>query len=382
MVVEEDVAGGGNAMKVVGRLRQIARMRPFSANLDHLKTLYRTRDFKKMPRALVSTALLAIFKIMAKVEQQVNNIKLANGTMPRARYVDLINADTNIDHVLIPHYYMFPELSRLKGKNVVLYLPDYMPHFYKDSAEMGATQQTAMIGQKMVAKARRILTNSAFTASYLPQTILAPRPETIAHIPLPFLNDNSNSAESVDRFGALPAHYVFYPTRNRPSKRLTDFAKTVAIVNERLEAAGSRDQIAGILTAPLTGKSAAGADEHLMSLSELTDAELGYLYKNALCLLFTSEMEGNFPTQITEALHLGVPVVATDIPLITLELGDASASLDLVDVGDCEGFADRVMSILTDRSAAVRRQEDARALSSRKFAYDNFKRGLSELFRP
>lgn len=381
MVVEEDVAGGGNAIKVVGRLRQIARMRPFSANLDHLKTLYRTRDFKKMPRALVSTALLAIFKILAKVEQQVNNIKLANGTMPRARYVDLINADTNIDHVLIPHYYMFPELAHLDGKDIVLYLPDYMPHFYKDSAEMGATQQTAMIGQKMVAKARRILTNSAFTASYLPQTVLAPRPETIAHIPLPFLNDGSSVAESLDRFGALPAHYVFYPTRNRPSKRLVDFARTVAIVNERLKAAGSKDQLTGILTTPLTGKSAAGAEEHLISLSELTDAELGYLYKNALCLLFTSEMEGNFPTQITEALHLGVPVVATDIPLITLELGDASASLDLVDVGDCEGFADRVMSILADRSAAVRRQEDARALSSRKFAYDNFKRGLFELFR-
>jgi len=210
---------------------------------------------------------------------------------------------------------------------------------------------------------------------------LAPRPETIAHIPLPFLNEGSSSAESLDRFGALPAHYVFYPTRNRPSKRLADFAKTVAIVNERLKAAGRKDQLIGILTSPLTGKSAAGAGEHLISLSELTDAELGYLYKNALCLLFTSEMEGNFPTQITEALHLGVPVVATNIPLITLELEKASASLDLVDVGDCEGFADRVMSILADRSAAVRRQEGARELSSRKFAYDNFKRGLFELFR-
>lgn len=382
MVVEEEVAGGGNAMKALGRLRQLARTRPFSANLDHLRTLYRTRDFRKMPRALASTALLAIFKILAKVEQKVNNIRLANGTIPRAKYVDLINADPNIAHVLISHYYMFPELAHLNGKNVVLYLPDYMPHFYQGSAEMGATRQSAMIGKKMVAKARRILTNSAFTASYLPKTALAPRPETIAHIPLPFLNDGASSVESLDRFGALPAHYVFYPTRNRPSKRLADFAKTVAIVNERLKAAGGKDQLVGILTTPLTGQAAAGAGEHLISLSELTDAELGYLYKNALCLLFTSEMEGNFPTQITEALHLGVPVVATNIPLITLEMEDASASLDLVDVGDCEGFANRVMSILADRSAVVRRQEGARQLSSRKFAYDNFKHGLFELFRP
>lgn len=79
---------------------------------------------------------------------------------------------------------------------------------------------------------------------------------------------------------------------------------------------------------------------------------------------------------------MGVPVVATNIPLITLEMEDTSASLDLVDVGDCEGFANRVMSILADRSAVVRRQEGARQLSSRKFAYDDFKHGLFELFRP
>ncbi|TGQ66892.1 MAG: glycosyltransferase family 4 protein [Mesorhizobium sp.] len=381
MVIDEEVAGGGRVVKALDRLHRIARTRPFSVSTDHLKRLYRGRDFRKMPRALASTALVAIFKAMNRAEKKFKNIKLASGAMPGAEYVDLINADANIGHVLIPHYYMFPELADLRGKDIVLYLPDYMPHFYPDSAEMGATQQYAIVGRAMVAKARRILTNSAFTASYLPKTILAPRPENIAHVPLPFLNDSAYGTESLDRVAALPRHYAFYPTRNRPSKRLSDFAKTVAIVNSRLEETGSKDQLVGLLTTPLTGKSAAGADEHLVSLAELTDAELGHLYRNALCLLFTSEMEGNFPTQITEALHLGVPVVATNIPLITQELGDAAASLDLVDVGDCEGFADRIMSILADRPAAIHRQQEAREFSSRKFAYDNFKQGISELFR-
>lgn len=380
MVIDEEIAGGSEIMKSIGRLRSIASTRPFYENIDDLKRVYRVGDFNNIPRALASTATAAVFKIARRVEMWIKDIIPVDNTIPRAEYVSIINSDNEIGHVLISHYYTYPELFNLKNKNVVLYLPDYMPHFYKGSAAMGATQQSALIGKKMVAKASRILTNSAFTASYLPKTELAARPENIAHIPLPFLNDGASSVESLDRFGALPAHYVFYPTRNRPSKRLADFAKTVAIVNERLKAAGSKDQLFGILTSPLTGKSAAEAGEHLISLSELTDAELGYLYKNALCLLFTSEMEGNFPTQITEALHLGVPVVATNIPLITLEMEDASASLDLVDVGDCEGFADRVMSILADRSAVVRRQEGARQLSSRKFAYDNFKHGLFELF--
>jgi glycosyltransferase involved in cell wall biosynthesis len=256
-----------------------------------------------------------------------------------------------------------------------------MPHFYKGSVEMGATRQSALIGTRMVAKARRVLTNSAFTASYLPETELAVRPQDIVHVPLPFLNDGSPDTQPPGGLAVLPKHYIFYPTRDRPSKRLADFVKTVALVNERLEQAGSKEQLFGLLTTPLTGKAAAAAEKHLVLLPEITDAELGYLYKNALCLLFTSEMEGNFPTQITEALHLGVPVVATNIPLITLELGEVSACLDLVEVGDVDGFADRVMAILADRAAATHRQSQAREAASRQFAYDNFKRGVSELFK-
>ncbi|MDX8524476.1 glycosyltransferase family 4 protein [Mesorhizobium sp. MSK_1335] len=384
MFVDDDISGSGKPMTAMRRLREIASTRPFSANVDHLKALYRSKNFKGMPRALVSTAAVAAFKVLRKAQQRLASVKLAIGVVPHEKYVDLINADAGIDHVLIPHYYMFPELSRLKDKDVVLYLPDYMPHFYKRSAEMGATRQSALIGKNLAGMARRVLTNSAFTASYLPETELAVRAQDIAHIPLPFLNDGSLSAETPETSGQLaklPRHYVFYPTRSRPSKRLADFARTVAIVNERLEKAGSKDRLFGLLTTPLSGKSAGGAESHLVSLPELTDAELGYLYSNALCLLFTSEMEGNFPTQITEALHLGVPVVATNIPLITLELGDVSACLELVDVGDVDGFADRVMAILGDRATAVRRQKEAREAASRQFAYDNFKHGLSELFR-
>jgi len=379
MVVDEEPRDGGKAVRSIARLRQIAATRPFSVNVDHLAKLYRTRDLKAMPRALASAAAVAILKILNRAAQKIDNVGITDGALPRARYVDGIDEDTNIDHVLISHYYMFPELAHLKNKNVVLYLPDYMPHFYPDSPEMGATPRNAAIGRKTIGAASRILTNSAFTASYLPETALAVAPEKVVHIPLPFLNADAPTVEPSARLDTLPRHYAFYPTRNRPSKRLADFAKTIAIVNERLEKLGRDDQVVGILTAPLGGAAAANTERHLISLQELTDAELGFLYKNALCLLFTSEMEGNFPTQITEALHLDVPVIATNIPLITLELGDASTSLDLVDVGDCEGFADRVMTILDDRAAAVSRQKAAKELCSQKFSYEEFKHGLSEL---
>src|SRR5438445_9391607 len=45
-------------MKAIGRLRRIASVRPFSADIRHLQEIYRARDFNSMPRALASTAVV------------------------------------------------------------------------------------------------------------------------------------------------------------------------------------------------------------------------------------------------------------------------------------------------------------------------------------
>eukprot|EP00435_Cladocopium_sp_Y103_P077034 s1_g773.t1 len=322
-----------------------------------------------------------LIRLITSMYSRIFPIALQLGYTPQRKYVDLIERDTSISTVLIPHYHMFPELIALKRPHTVLYLPDYMPHFYPSSAEMGAAAANKVVGRKLVEAASRVITNSAFTKSYLPDSDLKVLERQIAHIPLPYLNkDAADQAENqsgreIDT--KLPDHYVFYPTRDRPSKRLADFVKSVRRVNQTLADRKTGQRVYGVLTSPLK---TATVDFPLMDeiivINEVTDDELQEIYKNALALLFTSEMEGNFPTQVTEALYLRVPVVASKMPLITSELGELSEALELSEIGDCPGYVESILRILEDRNAAVQRQEKVREFAIENFSYENFKRQL------
>lgn len=53
-------------------------------------------------------------------------------------YIELVNKNPGIRKIIIPHYYLFPEALKIKGKSLYLYLPDYLPHFYKAIDPWGA----------------------------------------------------------------------------------------------------------------------------------------------------------------------------------------------------------------------------------------------------
>ena len=182
---------------------------------------------------------------------------------------------------------------------------------------------------------------------------------------------------------SLPEQYIFYPTRERTSKRLRDFVDTIAAVNKRLSHARSNERLYGILTTSPSERLFENNPQvrrQIKVMEELSDAQLQVVYSQATALLFTSEMEGNFPTQINEALNFKVPVIATRIPLITDELGEHSQHLTLVDVGDVDGFASAVLSVMDDRDGAIARQDPARAFVSENFSYKNFAAGICSVF--
>ncbi|WP_216093567.1 glycosyltransferase, partial [Rickettsiella grylli] len=254
-----------------------------------------------------------------------------------------------------------------------LYLPDYLPHFYKGSREMGDHWVWRSIARTLTKKAKLILTNSEFTRNYLPDTILRVPKEKIISFPLPYLpspqkKENPSLINTLCK--KLPRLFIFYPTRDRTSKRLDDFSKIINIVNDRLKAKGMKKRLYGVLTTQFISKKQ--KNNYLIHLPRLTDTALIQVYQLASALLFTSENEGNFPTQINEALYLNTPVIATNIPQITLELGEVSNFLQLVDVGDCEKFAGAVLYTIDNREKVLAIQQKVRDYAKKHFSYDQF----------
>lgn len=291
----------------------------------------------------------------------------------------------NLVAVLASHYYLYPELAKLERTPVVLYLPDYLPHFYRGQRDMGASPLNARIGKLVCEKADRIITNSRFTQNYLPETELAAAPDKITYFPLPDLGEYSAPASPEEQTAppGMPDRYLFYPTRERASKRLWDFAATVAEVNRRLAERGSDQKVFGVLTAEPSAKVFAecpDARRYIKVFENVSDAQLKILYQNALALLFTSELEGNFPTQVREALNLRTPIIASRIPLITDELGSWAQHLALVDVGDTDAYSAAVLDVLDNRDAVIERQEPLRTHLREAFSYERFASELTAIF--
>ncbi len=299
------------------------------------------------------------------------------------RYVEYTNNRPDIQTIWIPHFQHFDETIE-STKQAILYLPDYLPHFYPNNRRMGATKQNALIGKLISNKSVAIFTNSQFTQNYLPDTELKVDQDKIRYFPLPNLGDTARARPNplpTSFVQSLPDYYVIYPTRERPSKRLWDFIATVAKVNQMLSASGSKKRLYGILTAEL--KQSLPAPEvapYIKTIDQVSDEKLRVLYKNATALLFTSELEGNFPTQLNEALNWGTPVIATKIPLIEDEIGEHSAALKLVEVGNVGGFAKRVIDCMEDRKAILREQKKTREFVCANFSYTQFEAGICELF--
>jgi glycosyltransferase involved in cell wall biosynthesis len=296
-----------------------------------------------------------------------------------APYIRAINKDASISHAIIPHYFLFPEMRSVK-KPFFMYLPDYMPHFYKGSREMGDHWVWRHIAKKLTSKAKLILTNSEFTRNYLPNSRLKIKKEKIVSFPLAYLNTIHRKGDhsSIEAFMKnLPPLFIFYPTRDRLSKRLRDFSETVRIVNNRLQANGEKRRIYGVLT---TAFKSNVPNEYLLSLPTLSNQLLAAVYKQAAALLLTSENEGNFPTQVNEALYLGTPVIATNIPQITDELGEYSHALQLIPVGNCMRFAASVLYTVDNRERVLRTQQKVREYAMQHFSYERFSAQLLAIF--
>lgn len=280
--------------------------------------------------------------------------------------IEDLNARQDVACALVPHYYLFPE-ALLLSHPIVLYLPDYFPHLmpgavFDVSADKDAENKE--VGIAIARKAKAILTNSDFTKHYLPDAgFVAPdEMHKVIVAPLPLLGAQRAGTLTAAEEEALQARiagrrFVFYPTANRPNKRIAFLLQTFAVM--RL----SHPDLALVLTCDLDsvpGVAAAaqqyGLANHLVFMPRVGEDVLAWLYRNAAALCLTSTLEGNMPPQVLEALSFGTPLVATRLPTITEALGGLSDQLLLCTPLDLQEFAAALHVTLSRRQWVVDRQ--------------------------
>jgi glycosyltransferase involved in cell wall biosynthesis len=289
------------------------------------------------------------------------------------------------EYAVVAHYHFFPEANDL-DLPLLAYVPDYLPHFFEGRGWFEEVQSDIDCGRTLVSRARLVLTNSSFSEKYLPGSKLHVAPERIRMFPLPFLGSADTRAERA-RPSSLPAvleddGFIFYPTQPHPHKRLDLLVMAWLLVNQNRSNPIRLVLTTGVIAPRLLELiEAVSMGPWLLLLPELEDASVEWLYSRARCLAFSSELEGNFPTQVLEALHLDCPVVCTDNPLIITELGELALYLQVAPFGDVAEFAQRISYCVDHRDCALRTQRLASRQILQRFSYENFRSNVASLHR-
>ena len=288
-------------------------------------------------------------------------------------------------YAVVAHYHLFPEANEFPLP-LLAYVPDYLPHFFEGRGWFVENPSDIECGRRLCATARRVLTNSAFSERYLPQSRLQVPADRIAVIPLPYLGRAGSQTGApppsavAEELACEP--YIFYPTQPHPNKRLDLLVLAWLLVNRHRSAPVRLVLTAGALPSQLLALvDAASMQRYLHLLPAIADETVEWLYSNARCLSFSSELEGNFPTQVLEALRLECPVVCTDNPLIVSELGELARFLQVAPFGDVAAFARRIDHCVDHRPAALKQQRLVSQRILQKFSYEDFGDRVSQLHR-
>jgi glycosyltransferase involved in cell wall biosynthesis len=283
-------------------------------------------DSKSEISKLLSTLTASLKPVSRKLPTNLRHRLIALWIQFQARFRAEIKRDVRLEIekpttpsvILFPHYYHFNSLLDLEIKMpVILYLPDYIPFLYPQNFA-NEIRLHEFHAKNIVGRANLVITNSRATESYLPRTPLKVESSKVRVFPLPRLGD-------VEGIKAIPSlrnkSFLFYPTQFRPNKRIDLLLKAFDQIAKDFD-------VLLVLTGNLEDDqkskkvySSIKSRDRVVLLGVVTDSELNWLYKNATLIVVSSESEGNFPTQLTEAIHYAKPIVAPKIDVVLEELG-------------------------------------------------------------
>lgn len=288
-------------------------------------------------------------------------------------------------YAIIPHYFLFPEALDLKTP-LLAYIPDYMPHFFRGRNAFPDEAKHSEIGRNLSLRARRILTNSGFSKEYLPDTALKVPREKITSFLMPYLGKEASETSTTELDGRIlekmiGKRYIFYPTQVNPNKRLDLLIQAWHLTKNRMK----QSEIYLVLTANIIPEPLLKEIKHynlmdkLLVFPYINDTTLNWLYKHAVCLGFSSEMEGNFPTQVLEALMNECPIVCMDHPLIKSELGEDTRFLLNAPFADVEKFSELILYAMNHREEVLRQQKILKERIVDRFEFKTFAENVWKL---
>jgi glycosyltransferase involved in cell wall biosynthesis len=157
----------------------------------------------------------------------------------------------------------------------------------------------------------------------------------------------------------LPDKFIFYPTQQRPNKRIGDLLKVFSILRK------SYKDLFLVLTSDPAQNEDVKDDflkyafrKNIVILPRLSDFELAMTYRKAKVLALTSSAEGNFPPQIFEAIAFDTPVVAFRHEFIYEAIPSALEScLILAEPGNIQDFVDKVIYAIKNSKAVTQKQK-------------------------
>lgn len=216
--------------------------------------------------------------------------------------------------------------------------------WYPEVSRGGEWERRDAHYRRYVSKATRVIVPNTSGAEQV-RRHFGLRPERLLELPHPtpaFALDAGAGDESVHERHAIRRPYLLYPAQFWPHKDHRTALRALALLPEhRLVLVGSDK---GAIAQVRTDAARLGVAERVQILGFVEVAELVALYRGADALVYVSLFgPENLPP--LEAMALGCPVVAADVPGAAEQLGDAALRIA---PHDHKALADAVRSLDDD----------------------------------
>ncbi|GAN33062.1 MAG: glycosyltransferase family 1 protein [Candidatus Brocadia sp. AMX2] len=193
------------------------------------------------------------------------------------------------------------------------------------------------------------------------------------------LSVDNNDGEYIFEKYHIPRNYILYVGVIEKTKQVESIVKAFSRLDDSLQRnyaiviAGNKGNAYEEVKATIRN---CELEKKVFFLGYVQDNDLKYLYKKAKVFVFPSLIEG-FGLPVLEAMGHGIPVIASDIPVISEVVGDAAV---LVDPYDITALRDAMSKILLDEE--LRNSLITKSLERIKdFSWENTARKTLEIYR-